>query len=307
MKNEFYFKSSDGVNQIHAVEWIPEGEVKGVLQMCHGMAEYIERYHDFATFLAQHGYYVVGHDHLGHGKSVTSMEKLGFFHETNGNEYVIADIHALRSDTAKKYPKVPYFMMGHSMGSFLVRQYIGMHGEGLAGAIIMGTGDQPNLILSAGKMICKVIAAFKGWEYRSKLVDSMAAGGYNKRFEGETDTSGWLSRDPANGKKYANDPLCGYVFTVNGYFHMFSGMAKMNTQEKACKIPTELPIFFVAGAEDPVGNFGKGVENVYKRYQNCGMKDVMIKLYENDRHEILNEYDREQVYQDILSWLEKRN
>lgn len=307
MKNEFYFASSDGTNQIHAIEWIPEGEMKAVLQMCHGMAEYIDRYHDFASFLAENGYYVVGHDHLGHGKSAASLDKLGFFHEKNGNEYVIEDIHQLRKDTQIKYPEVPYFMMGHSMGSFLVRQYIGMYGEGLAGAIIMGTGNQPNFILGAGKMICKLIAQFKGWEYRSKLVDGMAAGGYNKRFEGETDTSGWLSRNPENGARYKDDPLCGYVFTVNGYYHMFSGMAKMNAGEKAEKILKVLPIFFMAGAEDPVGNFGKGVENVYKRYQKCGMKDVEMKLYENDRHEILNELDKEQVYQDILAWLEKRN
>lgn len=304
MRNEFYFASSDGVNQIHAIEWVPEGEPQAILQICHGMTEHIERYHNFATFLAEHGYYVVGHDHLGHGKSVASSDKLGFFHEKNGNEYVVADIHQLRKDTKEKYPNVPYFMMGHSMGSFLVRQYIGLHGEGLTGAIIMGTGDQPNLILNAGKLICKLIAAFKGWEYRSKFVDGMAAGGYSKKVKGEGES--WLSKNAANVAKYKEDPLSGYMFTVNGYYHMFSGMAKMNRQEKAEKIPKELPIFFVAGAEDPVGNCGKAVENVYKRYQECGMKDVSIKLYENDRHEILNEDDREQVYQDILAWLEKR-
>ena len=307
MKNEFYYPSSDGINQIHAIEWIPEGEVQAVLQMCHGMVEYIDRYHEFAEFLAKNGYYVVGHDHLGHGKSVTDLEKLGFFHEKNGNKYVVADIHRLRQDTQTKCPNVPYFIMGHSMGSFLVRQYIGIYGEGLSGAIIMGTGDQPNFVLGAGKMLCKLIATCKGWNYRSKLVDSMAAGGYNKRFKGETDTSGWLSRNPENGAKYINDPLCGYMFTVNGYYHMFAGMKKMNSQEKGEKIPKELPVFFVAGAQDPVGNFGKGVEKVFKRYQKCGMKNVTMKLYENDRHEILNECDKEQVYQDILAWFTKNN
>ena len=305
MKNEFYFESGDGMNQIHAIEWLPEGKPKAVLQMCHGMTEHIERYHDFATFLAEHGYYVVGHDHLGHGKSVASAEKLGFFHETHGNEFVIADIHQLRRDTQEKHPNVPYFILGHSMGSFLVRQYIGMYGEGLAGAIVMGTGDQPNVILHAGKTVCKVIAAFEGWEYRSKLVDSMAAGGYDKQVKGEGES--WLSRNRANVEKYKDDSLSGYMFTVNAYYHMFSGMVRMNHQEKACKIPKELPIFFVAGAEDPVGNCGKAVENVYKRYQKCGMMDDAIKLYENDRHEILNEDDREQVYADLLTWLEKRN
>ena len=305
MKNEFYFASSDGANQIHAIEWIPEGEPRAVLQMCHGMTEHIERYHDFATYLSRHGYYVVGHDHLGHGKSVSSLDKLGFFHVKNGNEYVVEDIHQLRKDTQEKYPSVPYFIMGHSMGSFLTRQYIGLYGKGLAGAIIMGTGDQPNLVLGAGKLVCKVIAIFKGWEYRSKLVDSMAAGGYDKQVKGEGES--WLSRNRANVEKYKDDPLSGYMFTVNAYYHMFSGMVRMNHQEKACQIPQELPIFFVAGAEDPVGNCGKAVENVYQRYQKCGMKDVEIKLYENDRHEILNEDDKEQVYQDILSWLDKRN
>ncbi len=307
MKNEFYYASSDGTNQIHAIEWIPEGNVKAVLQMCHGMAEYIDRYHEFATFLAEQGYYVVGHDHLGHGKSVTDLEKLGYFHETRGNEYVVADIHQLRVMSAQKYPEVPYFIMGHSMGSFLVRQYMGLYGEGLAGAIIMGTGDQPDIILDAGKMICKVIGTLRGWEYRSKLVDGMAAGGYDKYFKGETGTSGWLSRNPENGEKYKADPLCGYMFTVNGYYHMFSGMKKMNLQEKSGKIPVELPVFFVAGAEDPVGNFGKSVTHVYKRYQDSGMQDVALKLYENDRHEVLNEYDKQQVYNDILLWLDKRN
>ncbi len=305
MKNEFYFPSSDGINQIHANEWMPEGEPKAVLQMCHGMVEHIERYHDFATFLAGHGYYVVGHDHLGHGKSVASADKLGFFHEKHGNKYVVSDIHQLRKDTQEKYPHIPYFIMGHSMGSFLVRQYIGVYGDGLAGAIIMGTGDQPDLVLGAGKLVCKIVAVLKGWAYRSKLVDSMAVGGYDKQVKGEGES--WLSRNRVNVENYKKDSLSGYMFTVNAYYHMFSGMARMNKQEKAGAVPKELPIFFVAGEKDPVGNCGKAVENVYKRYQKCGMKDVEIKLYKDDRHEILNELDKEQVYLDLLSWLDKRN
>ena len=161
MKKEFYYPSKDGITQIHAVEWIPEGEVKAVLQICHGMVEYIERYHEFAAFLAEHGIYVVGPDHLGHGKSVTGPEKLGFFFEQDGNACVIADIHKLRVQTTEKYPTVPYFMLGHSMGSFLLRQYLGIYSQGLSGAIIMGTGKQPSLVLAAGKLVCKMIAAVK--------------------------------------------------------------------------------------------------------------------------------------------------
>ena len=307
MKREFYYTSKDERTQIHAIEWVPEGRVKAVLQMCHGMVEYIDRYHEFAEFLSQNGYYVVGHDHLGHGKSVYSSEQLGFFHEKNGNEYVIGDIHQLRIQTEEKYPNVPYFIMGHSMGSFLVRQYLGFYGAGLSGAIIMGTGDQPNMILHAGKAICRIIAAVKGWNCRSAFVDGMAAGGYNKAFEKETDGSNWLSRNPENVRKYKNDLLCGYMFTVNAYYHMFSGMIQMNAQEKAGRIPKGLSIVFVAGKEDPVGNFGKGVKSVYKRYKSFGIQDVKIRLYEDDRHEILNEVDRESVYGDLLMWLEKRS
>lgn len=306
MKKEFYFLSKDEKTQIHAIEWIPEGRVKAVLQMCHGMVEYIDRYDEFAEYLSQNGFYVVGHDHLGHGKSIYSSERLGFFHEKNGNEYVIGDIHQLRVRTEAKYSNVPYFIMGHSMGSFLVRQYLGFYGAGLSGAIIMGTGDQPNVILHAGKAICRLSAFLHGWHYRSSLVDNMAAGGYNKAFEKETDGSNWLSRNPENVRNYRNDLMCGYMFTVNAYYHMFSGMIKMNQQEKAGRIPKGLSVVFVAGKEDPVGNFGRGVKAVYKKYKTSGVQDVKIRLYEDDRHEILNELDKENVYQDLLMWLERR-
>lgn len=301
MKKEFYYDSKDGLTKIHAVEWIPEGDVKAVLQICHGMVEHIERYHEFAEFMCEHDIYVVGHDHLGHGKSVVDTEKLGYFGDPEGNAYVIADIHKLRVQTTEKYPDVPYFMLGHSMGSFLLRQYLGLYSKGLSGAVIVGTGDQPNLVLSVGKFVCKVIAAVKGWNYRSKFVNSFAVGGYEKKMG-----LAWISRNPENVEKYGADPLCSFMFTVNAYYHMFSGIQKVNKQEKEGKTVKTLPMFFVAGKEDPVGNFGKSVENVYRRYKAAGYQDVEIKLYEEDRHEILNEVDREVVFEDILTWLENR-
>lgn len=300
MRNEFYFPSKDGVTQIHAMEWIPEGEILAILQVVHGMAEHIARYDAFASYLAEKGIYVVGHSHLGHGKSVTSTEKLGYFHAPDGNACVIGDIHELRTKTQQKYPDAPYVMMGHSMGSFLTRQYLGNYSEGIAGAIIMGTGDQPDIALSAGKMVCKVIAACKGWEYRSEFVNNLAIGGYEKKLG-----KGWLSKNEENVKMYEEDLLCGFVFTLNAFYHMFDGMAKMNAQEKGGKIPKELPIFFVAGSEDPVGASGKGVKAVYQRYLSQGAQKVDIKLYEGDRHEILNEEDRAVVYEDLLIWMKK--
>ena len=301
MKQEFYYLSQDGVTQIHAVEWIPEGEVKAVLQICHGMVEHIGRYHDFAEFMASHGFYVIGHDHLGHGHSVTDSKKLGYFGEPDGNDYVVGDIHQLRVMVAEKYPSIPYFMLGHSMGSFLLRQYLGLHSEGLAGAIVMGTGEQPSIVLAAGKLVCKVIGTVKGWYYRSEFVNNLAVGSYRKKLG-----AAWLSKNLENVEKYAADPLSGFIFTVDAYYHMFNGMARMNRQEKKEMTLKTLPIFFVAGKEDPVGNYGKGVENVYQKYVAAGYEDVSIKLYEEDRHEILNELDRDVVFDDILTWLEKR-
>ncbi len=304
MKQEFTYLSKDQKTKIHAIEWIPANEVVGILQMCHGMVEYIDRYDAFATYLASKGYYVVGHDHLGHGQSVVSEDKLGYFADVKGNDCVIGDIHELRLLTEKKYPDVPYFMLGHSMGSFLLRQYLGIYGADLAGAIIMGTGEQPSAVLGAGKMMCKLIAGMKGWHHRSTFINNMAFGSYNKKFAEEGSENAWLSRNKENVEKYEADPLCGYLFTVNAYYNMFDGMSKMNRQEKAGVLPKDLPILFVAGAEDPVGNFGKSVENLYKAYKKSGNCDVELKLYKDDRHEILNEVDKDIVYEDILNWIE---
>ena len=298
MRKEFYFPSKDGLTQIHAVEWIPEGEIKGCLQIAHGMVEHIERYDEFAAFLASKGIYTVGHSHLGHGKSVVDKSKLGYFAAPKGNACVIGDIHELRTMIQKKYPNVPYFMLGHSMGSFLIRQYLGLYGSGLSGAIIMGTGEQPDLIVAGGKLVCKVIAAFKGWEHRSRFVNSLVIGAFEKEMG-----KGWLSKNTENVKKYAADPLSGFIFTLNGFYHMFDGISKMNGLEKGGKFPKELPVFFVAGSEDPVGAHGKGVETVYGRYLEKGAKDAKIKLYEGDRHEILNEYDKEVVFEDLYNWI----
>ena len=202
MKQEFYYPSGDGQTKIHGIVWRPETDVKAVLQICHGMVEYIDRYNDFAQYLAERGVCVVGHDHLGHGESVQSEEYLGFFHESHGNKYVITDIHRLRRMTEKDYAGVPYFMMGHSMGSFLLRQYLTMRAEGLAGAIIMGTGYMPHGLLAAGQMVCRTIAAVKGWQYRSEFMNQLGMGGYNKQFEPSESTKDWITSDEEMRKKY---------------------------------------------------------------------------------------------------------
>ncbi|GFI44676.1 monoacylglycerol lipase [Lachnospiraceae bacterium] len=305
MKKDFYYLSRDGKTQIHAVEWMPEDEPKGILQICHGMVEYIERYHEFAEYLCRHGYYVTGHDHLGHGKSVKDETEYGYFPKKNGNRCVIGDIHQLRMITSKKYPGVPYLMLGHSMGSFLLRQYLTEHGEGLAGVVIMGTGYQPMAVLEAGQLLCRVTALFKGWKYRSKFVDNLSFGSFNKRFEpGETGRE-WVTSDTELCRRYVEDPMCMFRFTVGGYYQMFEGMKVLSRAGSMAQIPRDLPVLFTAGADDPVGAFGKSVKKVYKKYKSAGMKKVAIKLYAGGRHEILNETIRNQVYEDLFVWCER--
>ena len=306
MKQEFYYPSGDGQTKIHGIVWRPEMDVKAVLQICHGMVEYIDRYNDFAQYLAERGVCVVGHDHLGHGKSVQSEEHLGFFHESHGNKYVITDIHRLRRMTEKDYAGVPYFMMGHSMGSFLLRQYLTMRAEGLAGAIIMGTGYMPHGLLAAGQMVCRTIAAVKGWQYRSEFMNQLGMGGYNKQFEPSESTKDWITSDEEMRKKYEADPLCSFTFTVNGYYQMFEGMKVLTKKNAMDKIPGSLPVLFVSGAEDPVGSNGEGVARVFRKYERAGIQDVKMKLYTKGRHEILNESNREQVYEDLYQWMDDR-
>lgn len=306
-EKQFSFLSKDGKTKIHAVKWMPEsGEYRAVLQITHGMVEYIERYKPFAEFLNDQGVLVVGHDHLGHGASVASEEELGYFAEPDPSDTLVEDMHTLRTTVQAENPGVPYFMMGHSMGSFLLRQYLTMRAEGLAGAIVMGTGDMPYALLKAGQAVCKSISLTKGWHHRSHLVNQLGMGGYNRQFEPSDSTKDWITSDDSKRKEYEADPLCNFVFTVNGYYQMFEGMKVLTRRHAMDKIPVELPVIFVSGAEDPVGSNGVGVTRVFRKYEAHGMTDVEMKLYAGDRHEILNETDREEVYEDLYRWMEKR-
>ena len=228
MRDEFYFPSKDGNTEIHTMEWKPDGEVKAVLQICHGMVEYIRRYDEFAQYLCDQGYYVVGNAHLGHGKSIQAKSEYGFFHEKYGNACVLGDIHTLRQRTMKKYPDVPYFMLGHSMGSSLLRQYIQMYGNGLSGVILMGVvAERRQAQLLFGRRFCRLIAVFRGWHYRSKLVDRMVNGPFNKKFKPARTRADWITSDRERLDAYVSDPLCSFIFTVNAYYNLFSGMIGM--------------------------------------------------------------------------------
>ncbi|EOT24568.1 hypothetical protein C805_02780 [Eubacterium sp. 14-2] len=306
-KRTFQFQSADKETRIHAVKWEPDtGEIRGILQISHGMIEYVERYGKFAEYMTQQGFMVVGNDHLGHGKSVKSQEMWGYFAEKGGSDIVVKDLDRLRRIMQKERPGVPYFMLGHSMGSFLLRKYLAKYGSGLQGAVIMGTGNHSTGTAVAGKEVCRLLALFRGWHYCSKLVDKMAFSTYNRRFQEENQANAWLTKDREIVKAYNQEPRCTFRFTLNGYYNLFDTLHFISRPANINAIPRNLPLFLVAGEEDPVGNYGAGVKAVYERYKEAGITDITCRLYPTDRHEILNEVDREQVYADIYAWIQAR-
>ena len=212
-KSIFRFLSSDKKTNIHAVKWEPEGEARAVLQISHGMIEYVERYEAFADFLTEKGFVVVGNDHLGHGNSVQSQEFWGYFAPEHGSDLVIEDLHQLRARTQAEYPGIPYFMLGHSMGSFLLRKYLSKYGKGLAGAVIMGTGTQTDRTVKMGRRICKLIASVRGWNHRGGFVEKQVFSGNNKRFENEGQGA-WLTKDREIVEAYNKDPRCPFLFNL---------------------------------------------------------------------------------------------
>lgn len=300
---EIYYPSHDGKTTIHACIWQCEGEPKAVLQIIHGMAEYAARYAPLAEFLSKRGIVVCAEDHLGHGKSVCSENDLGYFAAQKGWQTVLADIRGLTEIVRPKYEGVPYFVMGHSMGSFFCRKYISLYGGELAGAIVMGTGFKGALTTGGAKFLTRLIALFKGWRHRSKFIDNSAFGSYNKKFEKRT-AFDWLSANPDNVDRYIADPLCGVPFTCNAFYGLFGIISQACKTSTIKAVPDRLPISVVAGADDPVGDYGNGVEKFTDKLLKYG-KNVSMTLYRGCRHEILNDVCAPQVFDDLAQFIEE--
>ena len=303
-KEEFYFGSRDGENQIHAVKWIPETEPPVcILQIVHGMVEHIGRYEAFAQTMAEKGILVVGDDHLGHGLSVRDGEPMGYFCKEDADTVLVRDEHRLKKIMQEKYPGVPYMILGHSMGSFILRNYLMRYGSGIDGAIIMGTGMQPKHRVIFGWLVATAAGILRGPKYVCKIMDKLSFSGYSKKFTAPGDSGSWISADPENVKAFKEDPLCGFVFTANGFQTLMRLIWNLHDTEKLKKMPKDLPVLFVSGEDDPVGDYGRGVEKVFHSFEELGMEQVQLKLYPGDRHEILNEADREDVYGDIYRFI----
>jgi len=301
---EFHFNSSTGKNSIRALRWLPDdGAPKAVLQLSHGVAEYIDRYDEFAQFLAGNGFAVVGNDHLGHGKTVTDPADKGFFAEEDGWKHVVADMHKLHVMERGRFPGVPYFLLGHSMGSFLARTYLIDYPGELSGCVVSGTGWQPKLTCELGLLIARNEAKKLGPRAKSDKVNNLFFGKYNDRFKPARTTHDWLSRNTENVDRYVADPDCGFVPSVELFIEMIGGMEYIEDPRNLAKMDKKTPVYFFSGSDDPVGSYGKGFRSAVAAFRRAGCTDVTEKLYEGGRHEMLNETNRSEVRSDVLAWL----
>lgn len=298
------FKSADEVTTIHGYCWKPEGKPKAVVHICHGMVEYIERYAALAECLCEQGYVVYGADTLGHGKSVVNRNCFGYFGERNGNWKLLSDIVSMQGLAKRSYPGIPYFILGHSFGSLMVREYVERFPDSVDGVILMGTMYHRNAEAWMGKLVCNLIAAIKkeGYRYRSTFVNDMAIGRLDKYFKKEDLRNSWLSRDREEVAQYNAKSECNFIFTVGAYRDMMTALLEVNDRRNLERLHSGMPVLLMAGDQDPVGNFGKGPRHLYDIYKELGL-DCRIRIYKNDRHELLHELDREKVYKDILKWL----
>lgn len=278
---------------------------KGIVQIVHGMAEYIDRYDEFARYLVERGFVVCAEDHVGHGGSVASPDDYGHMPLKGGKNVVVGDVHTLHSMVARAFPGVPYVLYGHSMGSFIARAYIARYGSQLDACVLSGTGNVPAGMSKMGNSLARFIASIRGDHYRSKLIDNMGAGAYGKKIENARTPLDWLSTDPAVVDAYIADDKCGFMFTVGGYATLLDLTAEVVTPECAEKVPKDLPVFLVAGDGDPVGDMGEGVKAAAELLRSAGVQTVDCKIYEGMRHEIHNEKGKEQVFDDIATWIEE--
>lgn len=301
MRTDHYFDSC-GAGQIHYCKWTPDGEIRGIVQIVHGIAEFVERYDDFANYLNTQGYLVVAEDHMGHGQSIGEDGVRGYFQ--GGWFAAVNDTMKLMKDTMAEFPGVPYVLFGHSMGSFMARTILARYPDsGITAAIICGTGWQPKAALPLLIKVVEGICKKTGEKNPSEKLQSMVFGGYNKRIENPRTPCDWLTRDEAIVDAYVADPLCGFTPACGLLRDMMKGIYYIEQEKNLKNMKKHLPVFFIAGAEDPVGPYGKGVEQAVKEFKKAGMINVACRIYPDCRHEILNELNKQEVYEDVAAWL----
>lgn len=314
------YASRDGSSTIRALVWEPDevasgGEApRGLVQIVHGMSEHVERYAGFAAYLCEQGFVVCANDHIGHGRTVADSADLGHMPLEAGEDVLVADVQTLREIVLERLSiqcdmrvsGIPYVIFGHSMGSFITRVFLTRHAFGVRAAVLCGTGHQARALSSAGRALTRSLAKKHGERYVSKLVDDMGAGAYGKAIKGAQTDVDWLATDPEVVAEYQRDPLCGQPFTVGAYHVLTSLVSDATDLRLARKLPHALPLLFISGDQDPVGECGAGVHRAVKMYRRAGIERVSEKLYPGMRHEILHEPIKDEVHRDVLTWLERQ-
>lgn len=301
MKDQIRFDSA-GTGKIAAVIWKPDAAPVGVVQIIHGIAEHSQRYEDFAHYLNSLGYLVVAQDHMGHGLSVELGSTKGYFY--GGWWAAIDDVCTLLRITKEEFPDIPYILFGHSMGSFMARTILVKYPDlPINGCVICGTGWQQGAVLGAGLLLARAICLFSDPSESSALLQNLAFGSYNKRISQIRTPYDWLTRDHAVVDAYVEDSMCGFTASAGLMRDMFSGISYIQKQSNLIRMKKDLPVMFIAGDADPVGNYGKGVLKTVKAFKSVGMQCVVDKIYPDGRHEILNELNKHEVYEDVSLWI----
>ena len=304
MRSEFWFDSC-GQGKIHCWKWAPEGEPRAVVQIVHGIADFSERYEGFAEYLNRRGFLVVAEDHMGHGRSIEGGSIQGHFH--GGWFNGVDDTYRLLTDTRKKYPDLPYILFGHSMGSFMARTILCKYPDsGVSAAVICGTAWQLDLAMPALVKIMDLAVKRAGETTPGEKLQNMVFGGYNARVEHPRTDYDWTSRDPQSVDFYVAHPHCGFTATTGLLRDMMVGIHYIQQPKNLAQMRKDMPIFFIAGGDDPVGNYGRGVRLAAEKFQKAGMTDVSTRIYPLCRHEILNEINKEEIYEDVADWIDKR-
>ena len=298
------YKSANSVSNVTYYILVPEEvEIRGIVQISHGMCEYFSRYTTFAKYLCSLGFIVCGNDHIGHGASVSRPSELGFFAARDGWKYLVDDVKQLTDLMQRRYPQLPYFLLGHSMGSLVARLYLTDYGEKLAGCILTGTVG-PNAAAISAAHLADSIARTRGMTYRSGFLSDLVFKGYNRKIKDPHSVFDWLSRDESVVSLYQSDEKCNFVFTATGFRDLFTLIAKANASHTFRHTPRGLPLLFLAGDKDLVGKYGEGVRRVVNLYRGAGLKNIEVIFYKDARHEVLNELGRLDAFADISRWLE---
>lgn len=282
---------------------IPDGEIKAIFQISHGMAEHKERYYPFMEYMTNHGYLTVIHDHRGHGKSILKDSDKGYFYDDKG-EAIVDDLNQITTWIKNEYPNKKIILFGHSMGSMVVRKYLKKYDQNIDKLIVCGSPSY-NKYSKLAILLIKTITPIKGAYYRSKLINNLAFGSYNKKIDNVTSPNDWICSDKQIVSNYDNDENCGFIFTLNGFLNLFTLMKDIYNKKNWNLNNKRLPIFFIAGEDDPVIISKKDFKKAYHFLEKLGYQNVKAKLYPEMRHEILNEINKEIVFKDIKEWCDE--